>query len=228
MNKELAQLINTRPGSSQAAIEEFYGKFKYVNASSPRGAILIDPEWREANLVSLDKDDLPEFPFDLPYGATRLICHKKVARPMVLTWQYLIEQKLHKVMQSFDGMWVARHQLWNPASPLSVHSFGAAMDSNVARFPYGTPLKKVPQKYLEFYEAWEECGWTWGGRWLPCDVMHVQWTDPVPGTPRGLTPMVGSLSTPNNRLFVNGEYLGSIKKQTQVGDKLYITTEDEK
>lgn len=229
MNQELADLVNTRPGALQKDIEAFYGKFKYAESLSPHGSIIIEKGWSESNLVTLNSTDLPGFPFANPYHATRLTCHKKVARPLVLTWKFLIEQKLDKLAKSFDGMWVARHQLWNPSNPLSVHSFGAAIDTNVFMFPYGTPLKKIPQEYLEFYEAFEQCGWTWGGRWTPTDVMHLQWTDPVPNTSRGLTPLIGETSDKivGNKLFVNGAFLGEIDKQTEVGSKLYITTKND-
>ena len=238
MNAELAQLINSRPGSSYAEVRAFYGSFDFSNARSPRGAIIMDQRWVNENFVTLGEADLPGFPFKKPYNRNGMPCHKKIARALVLTWTELVRRGLDKYMVTWDGTWTARHILWNPVNELSLHSWGIALDSNVYRLPYGTPLKSLPRELLEFYQCWEECGWTWGGRWSPADCMHTQWTDPLPGTPRGMTPLKSSLILPKppvadkdglegKKLIVNGDYLGAIAKGTKVDDKVYITTRDD-
>jgi D-alanyl-D-alanine carboxypeptidase len=240
MDAKLAALINARPGSSQAEILARYGRFRYSESSSTRGQIVIDQNWSNANLVKLTEKHLPGFPFKVPYNRDGMWVHTLVAEPTMIAWAETRRQNLARFLATWDGTWVARHQLWNPANPLSIHSWAIGHDFNAAAMRYGLPLSRVPQQFLEFYELWEECGWTWGGRWTPGDAMHLQWTDPIPGTPRGMTPLRGTVSgdppkPPMNpadpfegkRLIVNGDYLGRVAKASAVGDKLYINSRDD-
>jgi hypothetical protein len=240
MNARLAALINTRPGSNETSIMATYGRFRHAESQATRGQIIIAPDWVRENIITLEEKDLPGWPFKIPYNRNGMPIHKLVAEPLKLTWERLQKENLARFLKTWDGTWVARHQLWNPANPLSLHSWAVALDLNAAAMRYGLPLSRVPREMLEFFECWEECGWTWGGRWTPGDPMHVQWTDPVPGTPRGMTPLRGIASgdppkPPSNpadpfegkRLIVNGDYLGRISAASSVGDKLYVNTKDD-
>ena len=87
--------------------------------------------------------------------------------------------KLH----SYNGCYVPRHMGWTPGRPLSVHSWGAAIDFDASTNGYGVPLERM-RIDRDFVRCMEECGWTWGGRWTGfyADGMHFQWSDPLPGT----------------------------------------------
>jgi D-alanyl-D-alanine carboxypeptidase len=240
----LEQLINSRPASNDAAIKAFYGAFEFWNSRTTRGAIIQSSDWIRENIITLTEKELPDWPFKVPYNRRGMPIHKRVAEPLILTWQRLRAEGLHARLETWDGTWVARHQLWEPSNPLSLHSWACALDLNASRMRYGLPLSRVPQRDREFFELWEECGWTWGGRWSPADAMHVQWTDPVPGTPRGLTPLVGmptpkppkAASSPASNpadqfegltLIVNGSVLGEIDEASRVGKKLYVNTQED-
>lgn len=240
----LADLIAERPGSSLESVHAYYGRFAYREHPTQRGAITIDPAWSNANLVTLTEADLPGWPFKVPYNRNGMPVHKKVARQIILTWAVLRKYGLHTLLTHWDGTWTARHQLWNPAAPLSYHSWAMAIDMMAHILRYGLPIQQMPARLRDFLEVWEECGWTAGMRWTPADGMHVQWTDPVPGTPRGLTPLIRPSVSPElrpadppdlpvpdiekitaRRLIVDGDYVGRIAKASVVGDKLYVNTE---
>jgi len=75
---------------------------------------------------------------------------------------------------------VGRHMLWDPSRPLSVHSWGAALDFDAHWNGYGSQGDINPA----FVRIMEEHGFVWGGRWDPShrDAMHFQWTKPLPNT----------------------------------------------
>lgn len=85
---------------------------------------------------------------------------------------------------------VFRHQRHDETRPLSLHSWGIAIDVDAALNqahsfapgeypePWGPAWVKRWPKGLpqSFVEAFEAAGWTWGGRWKEyCDPMHFQW-----------------------------------------------------
>ena len=56
---------------------------------------------------------------------------------------------------------------------ISVHTVAAAVDINAATNPQGAEL--VTDMPPEWVAAWEDVGWTWGGRFPRPDAMHMQW-----------------------------------------------------
>lgn len=68
---------------------------------------------------------------------------------------------------------------WNPrvvrfGSSLSAHSWGAAVDINVAVNPLGAAPVQDPR----LVAIMERHGFAWGGRWLRPDGAHFQWVGP--------------------------------------------------
>lgn len=72
------------------------------------------------------------------------------------------------------GGYCPRHQRHNPALPLSIHSYGAAVDFNWDTNPMGPELKTdLPPPFVN---AFRNQGWEWGGDWKGIkDAMHFQY-----------------------------------------------------
>jgi hypothetical protein len=70
-----------------------------------------------------------------------------------------------------------RHILWDPDEVLSEHSYGTALDLNVARNGRSLAVGKAElDKHPKFVEAMERNGFKWGGRWKgkSRDPMHFE------------------------------------------------------
>ncbi|WP_034360564.1 M15 family metallopeptidase, partial [Deinococcus phoenicis] len=140
------------------------------------------PAWRQQNIVTIPLADLPDFP-RCPYGVIKGVSlHRLVAPVFQATWAELVHRGLHTQLRTFDGSIAFRHMGHDRTRPLSVHAFGAALDFDAAWNGYGVPLERA-QINREVVRVFEECGWTWGGRWTGAysDAMHFQWTDPLSG-----------------------------------------------
>jgi hypothetical protein len=71
----------------------------------------------------------------------------------------------------YGGCFGPRFISRDPRGRLSHHSWGIAIDVNVAENPFGTRADQDPR----LVEAMERAGFTWGGRWLVPDGMHFEW-----------------------------------------------------
>lgn len=145
-----------------------------------------DPTWRAANIIELHGADafLPVlaksyFPIhqDIEPYAREGFCRAEAAVPGHVqrrgTWGFNF-----------------RHMRHDPHMPLSYHSWGIAIDVNPdhnAAYtfgPFDTPKpwssqwlaqwpKGLPE---EVVQAFESCGFSWGGRWHGfVDPMHFEW-----------------------------------------------------
>ena len=150
-------------------INQFYGDIrKYITED---GA--ISPKWEMEKLIFVD------LPFDpLPLGwetepgvishVSRIRCHRRIAWPLWRALDKIREDGLRKELKTFDGGFNFRRQ--RGAKKLSMHAFGAAFDFNADR----NQLGEVPMMHHGIVEAFEGCGFTWGGRWDRPDGMHFQ------------------------------------------------------
>lgn len=206
--EELAALVRKnlalRPSSDTASLNAACGRFKY--RSAPNGTIVItDPEWTAKNIVSLTtqeygkrnalKDFVPDLPGWPPTPILRngkpafttvpkVWCHRLMAPALVLAWRIVFLENLQSKVATFDGLWVPRHQLFNPSRPLSVHSWGMAIDFAARTNGFGAKpqLDERVAQIFEFY------GFAWGGRWRGprgkndfslADGMHFEYCDPL-------------------------------------------------
>jgi hypothetical protein len=73
-------------------------------------------------------------------------------------------------LHRFSGSWVYRSK--RHGNTLSMHSYGCAFDLNANAMPMGS-TKSWPANVVS---AFEDRGWTWGGRWSGAsrDAMHWQ------------------------------------------------------
>ena len=159
-----------------------YGAFGYREGLS--GQIIPDPRWARDNLVKVEIQDLPGWPAlpsgELPSGVT---VHRLVAPLLVATWAEVRRQGLSGQLRTYDGAYNPRHMGHDSGRPLSVHSWGAAIDLDAHWNGYGAPLSLAGIS-RDVVAVFERCGWTWGGRWTGryTDAMHFQATQLLPGT----------------------------------------------
>jgi hypothetical protein len=73
--------------------------------------------------------------------------------------------------EQFGGCYSPRYINHDPNGRLSHHSWGIAVDLNVAENSFGSR----PDQDRRLVEVFERHGFTWGGRWLIPDGMHFEW-----------------------------------------------------
>lgn len=139
---------------SQVELKKVFGSFKYREDLRKKGAIIIDPAWVRAHIVSIST----------PFGPFR--CHRRVSYQMESFVRKACEEKL---VTDIGGIWVARHILWDPRRPISGHAYGCDIDLNVddgrdgpgGKLNYGGNSFQ-PARLLELADDW---GFEWGGDW---------------------------------------------------------------
>lgn len=73
--------------------------------------------------------------------------------------------------------WVPRHMNWSTSEPLSLHTWGIAVDFDPQRNAKGgrdlqAGGPSLMRQHPGFVDAMEAHGWAWGGRWSIRDDMH--------------------------------------------------------
>lgn len=171
---QIQELIKHRGGGTPAELDRVFGKFSYRESTG--GGILISAAWTSQNIVDINvRKSLPGWPVNSYTGRVNstIQVHRLVVAPLILTWTEIVRLGLHKKLHTFGGSFVPRHMLHDRSKPLSVHSYGSALDLDVEWNGYGT----VGQINRDVVKVFEMFGWEWGGRWSTSDPMHFQWTD---------------------------------------------------
>lgn len=149
---------------SEKQVKELFGHFAFREDPKRKGAILIDSRWVALNIVTIPNPLKP---------GSKLSCHKKVAYQME---RFLAEGVKAGLIQTIDGIFVARHKMWDPARSLSGHSWGVEVDVNAqigkdgkgGTWNYGANSYQPPA-LIELAKKW---GMEWGGSWRHPDGMH--------------------------------------------------------
>lgn len=117
-------------------------------------------------------------PLPLSYGragqkATRMRCHGLVAPIFRSVWRAIAaDAELDRHLRTYGGTYVFRPKR-SYGEQLSTHSWGIAIDLNVATNRMGTPGDMHPG----VVQVFEAHGFVWGGRWRNPDPMHFQYAD---------------------------------------------------
>lgn len=152
------------PIPTKAGIETVYGSFPYTTHPSIKGAIIIDKAWVKRNIVKCVIPELGQYTY----------IHRLISDEFKEIYKRAVDRSGYHPKKMWS--WVARRINWSsdPDKPLSMHSYGAAVDFDWDLNPYGkgsgTPMHENPR----FYETFEEAGWTWGGRWRTPDPHHFE------------------------------------------------------
>lgn len=148
---------NTILPLSDSEIREVFGNFSYAEAA--KGAITILGDWASQNIVKLETPLLSE------EGYPHIKVHKKAAPHFKAAFDEIVASGLTGIIRTCAGTFVPRHKGWDPARGLSSHSWGVAIDVNVAWNGYGrtpAPLGSVGSLY-EIVPIMEKHGFAWGG-----------------------------------------------------------------
>jgi D-alanyl-D-alanine carboxypeptidase-like protein len=140
-------------------LKELFGEF----AGAPRsdGTIRTDPAWVRTNIRRIR----------LPILG-RTSCHRLLIPQLRAALQELARRGLGDLLDpgDFGGCFFPRFANLNTRSGISHHSWGVAVDLNVSQNPLGGE-PRLDRRVVDVFERW---GFTWGGRWLLPDPMHLE------------------------------------------------------
>lgn len=128
------------------------------------GRVTIAPAWIKANIV----------PVKLHTGHT-VKMHRLVAQDFAQAFQAACKASgwTPKSVQT----WVPRRLNWSPGGPLSLHTWGIAVDLDPPDNARTHKGRQTLAAHPEFVRTMEAAGWIWGGRWgKDFDPMHFQKT----------------------------------------------------
>jgi len=141
-------------------LEKLFGKFYWHDVDNdPGAAIIVDPRWTRSHIIAVKLSILPH----------PIYCHQLVAGNFAAALTAASAAAPGYAITSACS-YVPRHKLHRRDKPLSMHSWGIAVDLNPRTNAYGAPGDMPP----EFVAAFEAAGWKWGGRWKHPDPMHFQ------------------------------------------------------
>lgn len=145
----------------------------YTYIDMQDGMIQIDPAWVQRNIVRRP----------MPLLKGEVVCHRLMVDQLYGAlkeiedrgWGHLIDPS------QYGGCWVPRHIDFNPAKPLSMHSWGLAADFNVSTNGLGMKPQMDP-RVVQVFDRW---GFVWGGRWSRPDGMHFELGALIQNSPQG-------------------------------------------
>lgn len=125
------------------------------------GTIQIDSGWVRRNIV---RARVPIF--------GEVMCHRLLIGQLRGALQEIADRGLAHLINTRDygGCWSPRHIDFNPRKPLSMHSWGLAIDINVSTNRLGAAPTMDP-RIVQVFDRW---GFVWGGRWRRPDGMHFE------------------------------------------------------
>ena len=128
----------------------------------PTGLIDIESHWKNINIRAAR----------VPILGT-VMCHRAIVPQLRRALREVRERGLGFLIDGaqYGGCFGPRFISRDPRGRLSHHSWGIAIDINVADNPFGTKADQDPR----LIEIMENAGFTWGGRWLVPDGMHFEW-----------------------------------------------------
>lgn len=140
-------------------LKRVFGEFAAVPTAG--GFLRMDRRWVAENIRSARVPRL---------GTVH--CHRRLIPMLRGALGELADRGLAGLIDpgDFGGCYSPRFLNFNPASGISHHSWGAAVDLNVTQNPYGAESRMDP-RVVDVFERW---GFTWGGRWLVPDAMHFE------------------------------------------------------
>jgi hypothetical protein len=140
-------------------LKEDFGEF----AASPAagGFLHVDRKWEGAHIVDAPVPIL---------GHVR--CNSAIVPQLRGALGEIERQGLAHLIDpsEYGGCFVPKFIRNNPASAVSHHTWGIAVDLNVAQNPFGHTPHMDP-RIVQIFERW---GFIWGGRFLVPDGMHFE------------------------------------------------------
>ena len=145
--------------------------YNYVDMGD--GMIQIDPDWVARNIVRRA----------MPLLKGEVVCHRQMVDQLYGALAEIEQEGLGHLIDpsQYGGCWVPRHIDFNPARPLSMHSWGLAADFNVSTNGLGMKPQMDP-RIVNIFDKW---GFVWGGRWTRPDGMHFELGAVIANSPQG-------------------------------------------
>jgi hypothetical protein len=145
--------------------------YNYVDMGD--GMIQIDPDWVSRNIVRRA----------MPLLNGEVVCHRQMVDQLYGALSEIEQSGLGHLIDpsQYGGCWVPRHIDFNPARPLSMHSWGLAADFNVSTNGLGQKPQMDP-RIVHIFDKW---GFVWGGRWSRPDGMHFELGAVLANSPQG-------------------------------------------
>lgn len=166
-----------------------FGQFRYRDLQG--GRIEIEPAWQARNLIEIHLSAGPGSPVN-----RTVTCHRAAAPAFQAAFDLIRRLGLGHLIETYDGLWVPRHKLWNPKLGLSNHSWGTAVDLNAATNPYGGEATQANRTLFE--AAFKKASFIWGGNWKTKDGMHYE----LPRPSAIAKPVAPEPTPPGPRLIV--------------------------
>jgi hypothetical protein len=155
-----------RPGDAvltTAQIKLAFGEFAARPEPGRPGYLDIDPAWIDEHLVTAH----------LPLLGS-VVCHGAVIDALRGAMLELRRRGLGDLVETYDGCFAPRFIGRDPAAMISHHSWGIAVDLNIAGNYYGV----VPDQDARLVEVMERWGFGWGGRFIVPDGNHFEYHRP--------------------------------------------------
>jgi hypothetical protein len=154
--------VNRRPDGtilplSDGDMRKVFGDFNYKEAKG--GRIVIDKAWVDANIVSA------KLPILDALGYAKISLHREAVASFEAAFTAVDDAGLADRILTYAGTFVPRHKGWDPTRTLSSHSWGVAIDLNVAWNGYGQKPAGAAKKgsLVELVPFFEARGFAWGG-----------------------------------------------------------------
>ncbi|MCW2708645.1 MAG: family peptidase [Frankiales bacterium] len=134
-----------------------FGAFSYTYF--PDGTIQPDVAWVRANIVTAS----------VPILGT-VTCHRLMFPQLRGALQAVKDAGLASTIHSYNGCYVPRFIERNPSHPISLHTWGIAIDLDASTNGRGTKGTMDP-RVVQIFKQW---GFRWGGDWSYTDPMHFE------------------------------------------------------
>lgn len=134
-----------------------FGAFSY--RYYPDGTIVPDARWVRENIVSEQ----------VPLLGT-ITCHRLMFPQLRGALNDVVKAGLSAKVHTFSGCYVPRFMERDPAHPVSLHTWGIAIDLDATHNARGTRGSMDP-RVVAIFKSW---GFRWGGDWSWSDPMHFE------------------------------------------------------
>ena len=150
-------------------MKSVFGEFAATPTARAGGWITIDPRWVARNIVTARVPILGQ-----------VTCNRVLIPLLRGALRDLVRRGLASLIHTdqFAGCYAPRVIPGSPTGSISHHAWGAAVDLNSLRNPFGATPHQDP-RLVAVFRRW---GFIWGGAWLVPDGMHFEFhCFPAPG-----------------------------------------------
>lgn len=144
-------------------LKALFGEFAARPAPGRAGYLEIDPAW-EARHIATERVPL----------LGRVTCNVALLPQLRGAVRELVALGLQDTIDSYAGCYARRFANRDPTQSISHHTWGVAIDLNVASNPFGAAPNQDP-RMVEVFERW---GFIWGGTFVRPDGMHFEYHRP--------------------------------------------------